>query len=219
MTVARRPKVRWNEGKQRWMAWVRFPDGSRQKVERVDKADAEKDLKDLLAERAQAGSAGPRRLRLATFGEVMDAWVDAGCPKAAVSKNSRRAKPKSPNTLTTIGYLFDGHVRPQIGGLRVDRTQTPRVEQVFAVMADGGYATSTIDHALDVPEPGSAVRAAAGDGQDQPGGGRVVAGGAAGAQAQVVHVARGRGADALGDPAGSAAGVVDDWADGGIASG
>jgi hypothetical protein len=25
--------------------------------------------------------------------------------------------------------------------------QTPRAEQVFAVMADGGYATSTIDHA------------------------------------------------------------------------
>jgi integrase len=145
--VAQRPSVRWNEGKQRWMAWVRFPDGSRRKVERVEKVDAEKDLNELLALRAQAGSSGPRRLRLATFGEVMDAWVAAGCPKAAVSRNSRRVKAKSPNTLATIGYLFDGHVRPQIGGLRVDRTQTPRVEQVFAVMADGGYATSTIDHA------------------------------------------------------------------------
>ena len=41
--MARRPEVRWNEGKQRWMAWVRFPDGSRQKVERVDKADANRE--------------------------------------------------------------------------------------------------------------------------------------------------------------------------------
>lgn len=108
--MARRPEVRWNEGRQRWMAWVRFPDGSRQKVERVDKADANRDLAELLALRAQAGSSGPRRLRLATFNEVMDAWVAAGCPKAAVSKNSRRAKAKSPNTIATIGYLFDGHV-------------------------------------------------------------------------------------------------------------
>jgi site-specific recombinase XerD len=34
--VAQRPSVRWNESKQRWMAWVRFPDGSRRKVERVE---------------------------------------------------------------------------------------------------------------------------------------------------------------------------------------
>ena len=29
------------------MAWVRFPDGSRRKVERIDKADAERDLAEL----------------------------------------------------------------------------------------------------------------------------------------------------------------------------
>ena len=34
--MAPRATVRWNEGKQRWMAWVRFPDGSRRKVERVE---------------------------------------------------------------------------------------------------------------------------------------------------------------------------------------
>jgi hypothetical protein len=77
----------------------------------------------------------------------MDDWVAAECPKAAVSKNSRRARAKSPNTIATIRYLFDGHVRPRIGGLRVDRTKTGRVEQVFHAMADAGYATSTIDHA------------------------------------------------------------------------
>ena len=37
------PTVRWNETAGRWMAWVRFPDGTRRKVERVEKAD---DLKD-----------------------------------------------------------------------------------------------------------------------------------------------------------------------------
>src|SRR5437660_1054529 len=31
------------------MAWVRFPDGSRRKVERVEKADAQRDLDELLA--------------------------------------------------------------------------------------------------------------------------------------------------------------------------
>jgi integrase len=128
------------------MAWVRFPDGSRRKVERIDRAKAERDLAELLAQRAEEASPSPRRLRLATFDEVMDDWVAADCPKAAVSKNSRRARAKSPNTIATIRYLFDGHVRPQIGGLRVDRTKTGRVEQVFQTMADGGYATSTIDH-------------------------------------------------------------------------
>jgi hypothetical protein len=57
--VAQRPSVRWNESKQRWMAWVRFPDGSRRKVERVSKAEAERDLKELLALRAEEASPGP----------------------------------------------------------------------------------------------------------------------------------------------------------------
>jgi hypothetical protein len=33
--VVPRATVVWNEAKLRWMAWVRFPDGSRRKVERV----------------------------------------------------------------------------------------------------------------------------------------------------------------------------------------
>ena len=44
--MAQRPTVRWNECAKRWMAWVRFPDGTRKKVERVDKADAQRDLND-----------------------------------------------------------------------------------------------------------------------------------------------------------------------------
>ena len=59
-----RATVRWNEGKQRWMAWVRFPDGLRRKVERVEKADAEADLNEFLALRAAGGDPLPRRERL-----------------------------------------------------------------------------------------------------------------------------------------------------------
>ena len=60
------------------MAWVRFPDGSRRKVERVDKAQAERDLNELLALRAEEASPGPRRLRLATFDEVIDVRLVIG---------------------------------------------------------------------------------------------------------------------------------------------
>lgn len=145
--MARRgPSVRWNESKQRWMAWVRFPDGSRRKVERASRAEAERDLDTLLSERDTARSPRPRRERLVTFNEVLDGWVAAGCPNVAVDKRSRRAKPKSENTLDKIGYLLDGHVRPPLGNLRVERTDTERVAAVFHAMAEAGYATSTIDH-------------------------------------------------------------------------
>lgn len=50
--MARRPTVRWNATAGRWMAWVRFPDGSRRKVERVEKSDAQADLDRLLDLRA-----------------------------------------------------------------------------------------------------------------------------------------------------------------------
>jgi integrase len=143
----RRPTVRWNESKQRWMAWVRFPDGSRRKVERADRSDAQEDLNDLLELRAAETSPARRRQRPATFDEVIDIWTDAGCPNVAIGKQSRRARPKSQNTLDTIAYLLDGHVRPEIGKLRVERTPTATVEAVFKAMADKGYATSTIDHA------------------------------------------------------------------------
>ena len=80
--MAQRPAMRWNERNERWMAWVRFPDGSRRKVERTDKAEAEHDLDELLALRVQALDPGPRRSRSLTFSEVIDAWFEAGCPNA-----------------------------------------------------------------------------------------------------------------------------------------
>ena len=67
--MAQRPTVRWNEAAGRWMAWVRFPDGSRRKVERADRADAQRDLDESLALRAQSivpvlgGSSWPRSPR------------------------------------------------------------------------------------------------------------------------------------------------------------
>ena len=89
--MAQRPSVRWNERNERWMAWVRFPAGSRRKVERTDKAEAQHDLDELLALRAQALDPGPRRQRSLTFSEVIDAWFEAGCPNVAPSRTSRRS--------------------------------------------------------------------------------------------------------------------------------
>jgi hypothetical protein len=64
--------VRWTEAKQRWMAWVTFPDGSRTKVEWSEKAAAQADLSVLLAQRAGSEKSAPRRERLASFDDVVD---------------------------------------------------------------------------------------------------------------------------------------------------
>lgn len=127
------------------MAWVRFPDGSRRKVERVDKAAAQRDLDELLALRAQSLDPGPRRTRMATFAEVIEAWFAAGCPNVAPTSSSRHAREKSPNTIANARQLLGTSVLPVIGKLWVDRTSTERLEELFRGMAAKGYATSTID--------------------------------------------------------------------------
>ncbi len=129
------------------MGWVRFPDGTRRKIERITKADAELDLDRLLAERDGGSEAGPRRQLLASFNDVIDAWFADGCPSSSPSIRSRHAKEKSVNTIDNAHYLLDHHVRPPIGGVRVDRVTVARLESVFAAMAKAGYATSTIDRA------------------------------------------------------------------------
>src|SRR5215207_2511731 len=98
--MGQRPTVRWNEGNQRWMAWVRFPDGSRRKVERSERADADADLQELLARRSSGGD-GPehRRQGQATFGQVIDAWLGVGCPTSTPSRATRHARRKSENTI------------------------------------------------------------------------------------------------------------------------
>src|SRR5205085_1162118 len=120
--LAQRPTVRWNEAAQRWMAWVRFPDGSRRKVERVTKADAQRDLDDLLSLRAQSVDPGPRRTRLASFNDIIDAWFEAGCPNAVPTSKSRHARVKAPKTIANAHQLLGTSVRPVIGRLWVDRT-------------------------------------------------------------------------------------------------
>ena len=142
--MAKRPTVRWNESKQRWMAWVRFPDGSRRKVERVDKADAQADLDALITLRVQAQSPDAPRNRLASFAEVIEAWFADGCPNVAPSRTARHARTKSPNTIVNARQLLGASVIPAIGSLKVDRTTTRRLEGLFASMVDS-YATSTID--------------------------------------------------------------------------
>ena len=144
--MAQRPTVRWNESAQRWMAWVRFPDGSRRKVERVDKAAAQRDLDELIALRAQSLDPAPRRERLASFAEVIEAWFEAGCPNVSPTSKSRHARVKSPNTIANARQLLGASVLPVIGKLRVDRTTTERLEEMFRGMAARGLATSTIDH-------------------------------------------------------------------------
>lgn len=143
--MANKPTVRWNESKQRWMAWVRFSDGTRRKVERVDKPDAQADLDELLALRAQQLPAEPRRTRQLTFNEVIDDWFDAGCPNVAPTKASRHARQKAPKTIANARQLLGASVRPVIGHQWVDRTTTERLEALFRDMADRKYATSTID--------------------------------------------------------------------------
>ncbi len=143
--MAPRPTVRWSEAAQRWMAWVRFPDGSRRKVERIDKADAKRDLEQLLALRTEEIAPEPRRTKLASFDDLLDAWFEGGCPNVAPTTRSRHARVKSPKTIATARQLVDTSVRPVIGRLRVDRTSTERLEQLFEGMAERGYATSTID--------------------------------------------------------------------------
>lgn len=141
-----KPTVHWNPDKQRWMAWVRFPDGTRKKVERADQTDAERDLDDLLADREEARSPGVRRRRLATFDDVLDGWEAAGCPRATGTKHRRHAKKKSENTTNKAESLLRTHVRSVIGKLRVDRTGVELVESVFEKMDEKGLATSTIEH-------------------------------------------------------------------------
>jgi len=143
--VASKPTVRWNAGNGRWLAWVRFPDGSRRRVSRVDKSDALNDLAALLALRAEGDAPSPRRARSATFDEVIDAWFEAGCPNVSPTSKSRHARVKSPNTVANARQLLGTSVRPDIGRLWVDRTSTTRLEDVFRAMAGRGYATSTID--------------------------------------------------------------------------
>ena len=142
--MASAPSVRWNEKSGRWMAWVRFRDGSRKKVERVNKVDAQRDLDALLAQRELEGVPSQRD-RAATFEHVITAWFAADCANVSPNRRTRHATKKSANTIANARQLLGTSVIPVIGKLRVDRTTTQKLEAVFNTMSDRGYATSTID--------------------------------------------------------------------------
>ena len=124
---------------------VRFPDGTRKKVERVEKADAQRDLDELTSLRALGSVPETKNVRQATFDEIIDEWFAAGCPNVLPTKASRHARVKSPYTVAIARQLLGTSVRPVIGRQWVDRTTTERLEQLFADMAARDYATSTID--------------------------------------------------------------------------
>ncbi|MDQ3385850.1 MAG: hypothetical protein M3503_07580, partial [Actinomycetota bacterium] len=88
------------------MAWLRFPDGSRRKVERVDKAAAQRDLDELVALRAQSIDPGPRRTKMVSFAEVIEAWFAAGCPNVSPTSKSRHARVKSSDTIANARQLL-----------------------------------------------------------------------------------------------------------------
>ena len=170
--MAREPTVRWNETAGRWMAWVRFPDGSRRKVERVDKADAKRDLDELITLRAQSIDPGPRHTKLATFDEVIEVWFRAGCPNVAPTSKSRHARVKSPNTIANARQLLGTSVLPVIGKLWVDRTSTERLEKLFNEMATRGLRDEHDRPQLELPEPGMPARAAGATDPHEPSGRR-----------------------------------------------
>lgn len=99
----------------------------------------------MVALRAQSLDPGPRRERLASFAEVIEAWFEAGCPNVSPTSKARHARVKSPNTVANARQLLGASVIPVIGKLKVDRTSTARLEELFHGMA-ARLATSTIDH-------------------------------------------------------------------------
>ena len=110
---------------------MRFPDGPRKKVERVDKADAQRDLDELVSARALGSTAKTKNVRQATFAEIIDEWFAARCPNVKPTKASRHARVKSPNTVANARQLLGTSVRPVIGRQSVDRTTTERLEELL----------------------------------------------------------------------------------------
>ena len=141
--MAQRPTVRWKAAPSGgWRGSI--PDGAR-KVERVDKAAAERDLDELLARPGPVLDPGLEREKLASFADVIDAWFAGRLPQRPADGKSRHTREKSPNTVANARQLLGTSVLPSsvaAGRSHLDRTPG---EAVLSDMADRGYATSTID--------------------------------------------------------------------------
>ncbi len=138
-------------------------------MERVDKAAAQRDLDELVALRAQSIDPGPRRTKLVSFAEVIEAWFAAGCPNVSPTSKSRHARVKSSDTIANARQLLSTSVLRVIGRLWVDRVSTERLEELFDGMAMRGYATRTIDRNWNYLKPGLPARAARAPNPVQPG--------------------------------------------------
>lgn len=159
---SRPPSVRWNEAQQCWMAWVRMPDGSLRTVKRKIKIEAEKALKDLLAERSGAAEPAPKKTRLLTFAEILSQWAEAGYP--APAEEVRHVRVLDANTIKIIRsctnriIASDGEereiqmseerrrevVKASIGGLAVERTRAETIQRVFDLMDNHSLSTDYI---------------------------------------------------------------------------
>lgn len=132
------PQLHWSETERAWISSVRFPNGSRKPVKRVNKEDAQADLDRLLVLRASGGTAPQKDAHLITFDEAFDAWIVAGCPAAGITvdgkKRSRRKQKRSLGTQRQAIGLLRTHVRPTLGKLKIDRTLDSTVEECFDAM-------------------------------------------------------------------------------------
>ena len=75
---------------------------------------------------------------------MIEAWFADGCPNVSPTRTSRHARVKSPNTIANARQLLGTSVIPVIGSLKVDRTTTRRLEELFESMVET-HATTTID--------------------------------------------------------------------------
>lgn len=132
------------------MAWVRLADGSRRKVERVAKADAERGLNELLAARRRLGQLSRRA------GYVRPVSLRSMRCSTRGSRGSARKRGQSQQQAgadEVPEHAGDHPVPP--GWARAPHSSVTcrsiarawrGVERVVQTMADARYATSTIDH-------------------------------------------------------------------------
>jgi integrase len=121
MARGQTPTIRWNEAEQAWTSKVRFPDGHREPVKRKDKDAAQRDLDEKLARRASdvARIKNEPNAKLATFDDVVEAWLKAGCPNAGVVTASgavrRHKTTKDENTVDQATTLLRSSItRPEV---------------------------------------------------------------------------------------------------------
>lgn len=137
------PEINQRSDNGNWYCWVPLPNGKRRKIEKKDRQAVKAELKVILADIAEGkdGSAAGKDL---TWAEVIDAWIEAGCPAAGgldrTYRNNRRrhAKKADINTVIEARRKLDTHVRPRIGNLKVNSTHPHQIEEMFQKLDQPG---------------------------------------------------------------------------------